>query len=97
MVVIKDFNAPRNCVDCQNEDLSEMVGCGLFAECGKHPNCPIIEIKEGDCINRQVAIDYLCKNMYWYDGNGSLADDTTKRNAITDLVNGITSIFEREV
>ena len=50
MVLIKDFNAPSNCVDCQNEGLSEIVGCGLFDECGKHPDCPFIEVKEGACM-----------------------------------------------
>lgn len=52
MVIIKDFDAPRNCVNCQNEGLSEIVGCGLFDECGKHPDCPFIEVKEDDSIGR---------------------------------------------
>lgn len=50
MVIIKDFDAPCNCVNCQNEGLSEIVGCGLFDEWGKHPDCPFIEVKEGACM-----------------------------------------------
>lgn len=50
MVIIKDFDSPCSCVNCQNEGLSEIVGCGLFSECGKHPDCPFIEVKEGACM-----------------------------------------------
>lgn len=61
MVIIKDFNAPRNCIDCQNEGLSEIVGCGLFDECGKHPNCPFIEVKEGDVVERSKINEIIEK------------------------------------
>ena len=61
MIAIKDFDAPRNCVNCQNEGLSEIVGCGLFDECGKHPDCPLVEIG-------------TCKDCFYYaideDGHG---------------------------
>ena len=63
MVLIKDFNAPSNCVDCQNEGLSEIVGCGLFAECGKHPDCPFIEVKEDDCVSRAELKKWLDLNF----------------------------------
>ena len=63
MVIIKDFDAPRNCVDCQNEGLSEIVGCGLFDECGKHPDCPFIEIKEGDYVSRADLKKWLVKEL----------------------------------
>lgn len=61
MVIIKDFSAPSNCIDCQNEDLSEIVGCGLFAECGKHPDCPFIEVKEGDVVERSKINEIIEK------------------------------------
>ena len=80
MIIIKDFDAPRNCVNCQNEGLSEIVGCGLFDECGKHPDCPFIEIKEGqalemaikaleqqpseDCVSREPSIPKEWKDSF---------------------------------
>ena len=71
MVIIKDFDAPRNCVDCQNEGLSEIVGCGLFDECGKHPDCPFIEVKETDIVNViEHSKQQPCKYCERWDEDG---------------------------
>ena len=42
-----------------------------------------------DAISRQTTINYLCKNMCWYDIDGNMADDDEQEKAITDLINGI--------
>lgn len=84
MVIIKDFDAPRNCVDCQNEGLSEMVGCGLFDECGKHPDCPFIEIKEGDYNGTPIPDNATNRDI--------IKAMFPNSEIYTDVVNGIADI-----
>jgi len=45
-----------------------------------------------DAVSRKAVINYLYKNMTWYDKNGSIADDDVKLKDITDLVNGLPSV-----
>ena len=39
---------PKNCVECHNLGLQCALGCQLIysgcANCGKHPDCPLVEI-----------------------------------------------------
>lgn len=44
-----------------------------------------------DLIDRQAAIEYLMTNMSWYEEDGYETDDDEKRDAITDLINGVPS------
>jgi len=50
MVAIKDMEMPKNCVECNHMDLQQAINCQLIysgcANCGRHPNCPLIEIEE---------------------------------------------------
>ena len=47
----------------------------------------------GDLISREAAIEYLMTNMGWHDEDGYEVDDADeKREAITDLVNGIPAV-----
>lgn len=47
MVVI-DIKMPKNCVECNNMGLRYSLSCELIcsgcANCGRHPNCPLVEI-----------------------------------------------------
>lgn len=46
-----------------------------------------------DLISREAAIEYLMTNMGWHDEDGYEVDDADeKREAITDLVNGIPAV-----
>ena len=74
MVIIKDFDAPRNCVNCQNEGLSEIVGCGLFDECGKHPDCPFIEVKANKATNRDIIKAMFPNSEIYTDVVNGIAD-----------------------
>lgn len=49
-----------------------------------------------ELITREDTIKYLCKNMTWYDEDGSIADDDIKLNQITDLVYAIQGVEERK-
>jgi hypothetical protein len=44
-----------------------------------------------DLISRQAAIEYLMTNMCWYNADGYEETEDEKRNAITDLINGVPS------
>lgn len=44
-----------------------------------------------DLISRQAAIEYLMTNMCWYNEDGYEETEDEKRNAITDLINGVPS------
>lgn len=48
MIAIKDMEMPKNCVECDHLDLREALGCQLIysgcANCGRHPDCPLVEI-----------------------------------------------------
>lgn len=50
MVAIKDLERPRNCIECNHMDLQQAINCQLIysgcANCGRHPNCPLVEIEE---------------------------------------------------
>ena len=50
MVAIKDMEMPKNCVECNHMDLQQAINCQLIysgcANCGRHPNCPLVEIEE---------------------------------------------------
>ena len=46
-----------------------------------------------DLISRAAAVEYLMTNMGWHDEDGYEVDDADeKREAITDLVNGIPAV-----
>ena len=60
MVAIKDMEMPKNCVECNHMDLQQAINCQLIysgcANCGRHPNCPLVEIGTcKDCINYVVG------------------------------------------
>jgi len=44
-----------------------------------------------DLISRQATIEYLMVNMNWMDEEGYTVDDIEKRDAISDLINGVPS------
>jgi hypothetical protein len=48
MIAIKDMEMPKNCVECNHMDLQQAINCQLIysgcANCGRHPNCPLVEI-----------------------------------------------------
>ena len=50
MVAIKDMKMPKNCIECNHMDLQQAINCQLIysgcANCGRHPNCPLVEIEE---------------------------------------------------
>lgn len=63
-VIITDMDMPINCSACEESGISALIGCQLIykgcANCGRHPNCPLIEVKEEeDCISRAEAIKWI--------------------------------------
>lgn len=48
MIAIKGIKMPKNCIECNHLDLQEALGCQLIysgcANCGIHPDCPLVEI-----------------------------------------------------
>lgn len=50
MVAIKNMEMPKNCIECNHMDLQQAINCQLIysgcANCGRHPNCPLVEIEE---------------------------------------------------
>lgn len=70
MVAIKDMEMPKNCVECNHMDLQQAINCQLIysgcANCGRHPNCPLIEIeerKEGKWIYHEKSISTAFKEL----------------------------------
>ena len=57
-----NMEMPKNCVECNHMDLQQAINCQLIysgcANCGRHPNCPLVEI--GTCKD--------CK--HWKDSDG---------------------------
>lgn len=66
MIAIKDMEMPKNCVECNHMDLQQAINCQLIysgcANCGRHPNCPLVEI--GTCKD--------CHNAVKNYGNGRI-------------------------
>lgn len=50
MIAIKDMEMPENCIECNRKDLQQAINCQLIysgcANCGRHPNCPLVEVEE---------------------------------------------------
>jgi hypothetical protein len=48
MIAIKGKKIPKNCVECHNLGLQWALGCQFIyigcANCGRHPDCPLVEI-----------------------------------------------------
>ena len=48
MIAIKGMEMPKNCIECDHLDLREALGCQLIysgcANCGRHSDCPLVEI-----------------------------------------------------
>ena len=48
MIAVTGMKMPKNCVECDNMNLRYSLGCELIfdgcANCGRHPNCPLVEI-----------------------------------------------------
>ena len=48
MIAIKGMKMPKNCLECNRLNLQEALGCRLIysgcANCGRHPDCPLVEI-----------------------------------------------------
>lgn len=42
-----------------------------------------------DLISRQAAIEYVMDNMAWYSEEGCEASEDEKRDAISELINGV--------
>ena len=62
MIAIKDMKMPKNCVECNHMDLQQAINCQLIysgcANCGRHPNCPLVEIGTcKDCEHRGVIYE----------------------------------------
>lgn len=59
MVAI-DMEMPKNCVECNHMDLQQAINCQLIysgcANCGRHPNCPLVEIEERKVEKHTVQI-----------------------------------------
>lgn len=45
-----NMDMPKNCVECNHMDLQQAINCQLIysgcANCGRHPNCPLVDIEE---------------------------------------------------
>lgn len=77
MIAIKGMKMPKNCVECNDLGLQEALDCRLIysgcANCGRHPDCPLVEIVtckdckynyENSCDFDGFGIDddYFCAN-----------------------------------
>ena len=68
-MVILDIDMPKNCVECHEKGIQEMLECRLIfsgcANCGRHPKCPIkcdIEDIKAE-VNELSELDH--KNGIW--------------------------------
>lgn len=71
MVIIKDLEMPQNCVKCNETGLQALLGCQLIfngcANCGRHPNCPLIKVDVQPIVHAKWMWDknrfmYVCSN-----------------------------------
>lgn len=68
MVAIKDMEMPKNCVECNHMDLQQAINCQLIysgcANCGRHPNCPLVDIEERKVVKCTDCEDYNQEKHY---------------------------------
>lgn len=85
MVAIKDMEMPSCCSECDSKGIRAINDCQLIfdgcANCGRHPNCPLIEIKPSEyCVSRQAIID-MTGLSDWFDSSNDYC------NFVSDLCN----------
>ena len=68
MVAIKDMEMPKNCVECNHMDLQQAINCQLIysgcANCGRHPNCPLVDIEERKVVKCTDCNEYNHEKHY---------------------------------
>ena len=91
MSIVINTKMPSNCVFCYERGIGKVINCQLIqsgcANCGRHPNCPLVDIKDIKAEIHKLAPE---RGMWEIDG------DKVKEAVMETLID-VDAIINRKV